>query len=89
MTDAFQPSRRRLLGALSAAALAAALPREYSGGFQVDLMNKDLGLAMEASLKSKSSTPMGSLAKSLYAAHARLGSGKLDFSSIQRFFRKN
>jgi uncharacterized protein (DUF1501 family) len=27
MTDAFQPSRRRLLGALSAAALAAALPR--------------------------------------------------------------
>lgn len=62
--------------------------REYSGGFQVDLMNKDLGLAMEAALKSKSAAPMGSLAKSLYAAHARQGSGKLDFSSIQRFFKR-
>lgn len=62
--------------------------REYSGGFQVDLMNKDLGLAMESALKSKSTTPMGGLAKSLFAAHARLGNGKLDFSSIQKFFRK-
>lgn len=63
--------------------------REYSGGFQVDLMNKDLGLAMEAVIKSKSAAPMGSLAKSLYATHARHGNGKLDFSSIQRFFKKS
>ncbi len=62
--------------------------REYTGGFQVDLMNKDLGLAMEAALKSKSSTPMGALAKSLYAVHSRQGSGRLDFSSIQHLFRK-
>ncbi len=43
--------------------------REYEGGFLVDLMSKDLGLAMEAMLSSKSSTPMGSLAKSLYTLH--------------------
>ncbi|CBL45841.1 3-hydroxyisobutyrate dehydrogenase [gamma proteobacterium HdN1] len=60
--------------------------RNYTGGFQVDLMNKDLGLAMEAAIKSKSATPMGGLAKSLYAAHARDDHGKLDFSSIQKFF---
>jgi 3-hydroxyisobutyrate dehydrogenase len=56
--------------------------RDYSGGFQVDLMNKDLGLAMEAALQSKSATPLGALAKQLYALHVTQGKGKLDFSSI-------
>lgn len=60
---------------------------DYDGGFLVDLMNKDLGLAAEAMLSSKSSTPMGSLAKSLYALHAAKGHGGLDFSSIQKLFQ--
>lgn len=59
---------------------------QYQGGFQVNLMNKDLGLAMDAALKSKSATPMGNLAKSLYAIHGRKGNGALDFSSIQKMF---
>ncbi len=63
--------------------------REYEGGFLVDLMNKDLGLAMEATLSSMSSTPMGSLAKSLYNLHSTQGHGKLDFSSIQKLFDKS
>lgn len=61
--------------------------REYQGGFQVDLMSKDLGLAMESAIKSQSSTPMGGLARSLYAAWKSQGNGKLDFSSIQRLFK--
>ncbi|MDO8266853.1 MAG: 3-hydroxyisobutyrate dehydrogenase [Moraxellaceae bacterium] len=61
--------------------------RDYSGGFQVDLMNKDLGLAMEAALHSKSATPMGALAKQLYALHATHGNGKLDFSSILKILQ--
>lgn len=56
--------------------------RGYSGGFQVDLMHKDLGLAMEAALHSKSATPLGALARQLYSVHAAQGKGKLDFSSI-------
>lgn len=60
----------------------------YDGGFQTNLMNKDLGLALEAALKSQSSTPMGYLAKSLYALHGRKGFGKKDFSSIQKMFEK-
>ncbi|WP_101674317.1 3-hydroxyisobutyrate dehydrogenase [Alloalcanivorax mobilis] len=59
----------------------------YQGGFGVNLMNKDLGLALEAALTSGSSTPMGALARSLYAAHANQGHGGLDFSSIQTYFR--
>ncbi|WP_426417283.1 3-hydroxyisobutyrate dehydrogenase [Aestuariirhabdus sp. LZHN29] len=58
----------------------------YQGGFGVDLMAKDLGLAMEAALQTRSSTPMGSLARSLYAMHSSKGSGALDFSSIQKLF---
>ena len=60
---------------------------EYEGGFAVKLMNKDLGLALQAALSSQSATPMGNLAKSLYAAHGNHGYAEKDFSSIQRFFR--
>ena len=60
---------------------------EYQGGFAVKLMNKDLGLALQAALSSQSATPMGNLAKSLYAAHGNHGYAEKDFSSIQRFFR--
>ena len=59
---------------------------DYNGGFQVDLMNKDLGLALEVALRSRSSTPMGNVAKSLYAMLSRQGNGGKDFSSIQKLF---
>ena len=60
----------------------------YQGGFMVDLMAKDLGLASECAQQSQSSTPMGALARNLYVQHQRQGNGKLDFSSIFRFFSK-
>lgn len=60
--------------------------KNYEGGFAVNLMNKDLTLAMEAALHSASRTPMGSLAKSLYGVHGSQGQGGLDFSSIQKLF---
>jgi len=59
---------------------------DYQGGFMVDLMAKDLGLAMDASVSSQSSTPMGALARSLYAMHAANGNGSKDFSSIFNLF---
>lgn len=55
---------------------------DYQPGFMVDLMCKDLGLAMETAIQSASSTPMGALARSLYTAHQSQGNGQLDFSSI-------
>lgn len=63
--------------------------RDYAGGFAVNLMNKDLGLAMDATTLSHSSTPMGALAKSLYQDWGNAGNGALDFSSIQRSFEHN
>lgn len=61
--------------------------RDYAGGFAVNLMNKDLTLAMATALQSASRTPMGALAKNLYGVHGSQGNGALDFSSIQRLFR--
>jgi 3-hydroxyisobutyrate dehydrogenase len=63
--------------------------RDYEGGFGVDLMLKDLGLAMEAALAAKASTPLGATARSLYALHSGQGKGGLDFSSIQQLLRKS
>lgn len=59
---------------------------QYQGGFMVDLMAKDLGLAVDTATKSQSATPMGALARNLYAMHAASGAGKDDFSSIFRLF---
>jgi 3-hydroxyisobutyrate dehydrogenase len=54
----------------------------YAGGFGVDLMLKDLGLAVENALATGSSVPMGALARNLYDIHSKSGSGGLDFSSV-------
>ncbi|MCW5320237.1 3-hydroxyisobutyrate dehydrogenase [Verminephrobacter aporrectodeae] len=54
----------------------------YTGGFGTDLMLKDLGLAQESATAVQAATPLGGLARSLYAAHSLAGNGALDFSSI-------
>ena len=56
----------------------------YSGGFLNTLMLKDLKLASELALGSKSTTPMGKLAMQLYEEMKDDGFGTLDFSSIQK-----
>jgi 3-hydroxyisobutyrate dehydrogenase len=64
--------------------------RGYQGGFLVDLMNKDLALAMDTAEASSSSVPLGALARNLFRLHQRVNdSGRLDFSSIQWLFQPN
>ena len=58
--------------------------RDYTGGFGVDLMLKDLGLAVESAGASGASVPLGQLARQLYDVHSKSGAGGLDFSSIYR-----
>ena len=62
--------------------------RGYSGGFLVDLMTKDLDLALDTAAQSRSSVPLGSLAKNLYRLHQSSNdAGGLDFSSIQWLYQ--
>lgn len=57
--------------------------KSYEGGFAVDLMVKDLTLAMEAPLsEAKATLPLGKKAFDLYKTHQQNGWGKKDFSSI-------
>lgn len=58
--------------------------RDYAGGFAVDLMRKDLRLALENGCASGALTPLGALARSLFDLHAKGGAGGLDFSSVFR-----
>jgi 3-hydroxyisobutyrate dehydrogenase len=60
----------------------------YGGGFGVDLMLKDLGLAVENSLSTGSSVPLGALARNLYDLHSKSGAGGQDFSSIFNMLAK-
>jgi 3-hydroxyisobutyrate dehydrogenase len=60
----------------------------YAGGFGTDLMLKDLGLSQENATQVKASTPLGGLARNLYAAHSLAGNGALDFSSIIKMVQK-
>ena len=55
---------------------------DYKPGFMVDLMVKDLGLALEIAAQSKFDNPMGQLAQELYGQHQAAGNGQMDFSSI-------
>lgn len=60
--------------------------RDYQGGFLVDLMLKDLGLAFHAAEQTQSATPMGKQAEKLYNEHRENGFARLDFSSIYKHF---
>ena len=62
--------------------------KAYAGGFGTELMLKDLGLAQDSACAVKASTPLGGLARSLYAMHSMAGHGALDFSSIVQSLRK-
>lgn len=59
--------------------------RGYQGGFGVDLIVKDLELALKAGLPSRTALPLGALVRQLYVAHSKQGAGRLDFSSIIQF----
>ncbi|MCF6288448.1 MAG: 3-hydroxyisobutyrate dehydrogenase [Proteobacteria bacterium] len=61
----------------------------YNGGFMVNLMSKDLGLAQELASKSHSPIPLGSAAAQLYELHKYNGMGTKDFSSILEMLKEN
>jgi 3-hydroxyisobutyrate dehydrogenase len=54
----------------------------YKPGFMVDLMTKDLGLAMGNAENTGAQTPLGKLAYQLFSQKQQQGDGQQDFSSI-------
>ena len=67
---------------------AAPASKGYAGGFGTDLMLKDLGLSQENAIAVKASTPLGGMARAIYAAHSIAGFGGEDFSSVIKMVQK-
>lgn len=69
--------------------VAAEVPssNDYRGGFLVDLMLKDLRLAVATAMSQNTPVPMGELAHSLYSLlRTDAEAGQKDFSSIQKLY---
>lgn len=62
--------------------------RGYTGGFGVDLMAKDLGLATAAASKLKVPLPLGGQALQFYNLLSAHGGGGKDFSSAYEFLKR-
>jgi 3-hydroxyisobutyrate dehydrogenase len=56
--------------------------REYRPGFAVDMMLKDLRLALEAANGADVENPLGKMAEQIYSALSANGHGGLDFSGV-------
>ncbi|CAE1291603.1 HIBADH [Acanthosepion pharaonis] len=61
---------------------------DYKGGFGTALMTKDLGLAQNAAINTKSPTPLGSLCLHLYRIMCNTGFAEKDFSSAFKFLQE-
>ena len=62
--------------------------RNYQGGFAVNLMVKDLGLAVEAADGVGASTAVAEFCKEQYGKVSQKGHGDLDFSSVFKFLNE-
>lgn len=57
---------------------------QFKPGFMLDLMKKDVGIAVEMGKVMNVPVPLGAAAYQLYAAASSLGAGELDFSAVCR-----
>eukprot|EP01083_Nonionella_stella_P072804 196421_1 len=59
----------------------------YDGGFVVDLMRKDLGLALDAAKGADANTPLAASVSQLYDMISQRGFGNKDFGFIYQFIK--
>ncbi|KAG7397983.1 hypothetical protein PHYBOEH_011912 [Phytophthora boehmeriae] len=63
--------------------------RGYEGGFAVQLMRKDLGLAIDCAMASEVSIPLTNSVLQLFNMMVRQGNGQKDFAYILPFLKGN
>jgi len=62
--------------------------RGYTGGFGSALMNKDVGLALDAARDAGATIPLGTLSREVYTAMCDAGYAEKDFSSAYEFLQE-
>ena len=60
----------------------------YDGGFMVQLMAKDLGLAQASATRTNTPTPLGTLSHQIYRLMQNNGYASKDFSFVYQFFQE-
>ena len=63
--------------------------RGYTGGFGSALMNKDVGLALDAARDAGATIPLGTLSREVYTAMCDAGYAEKDFSSAYEFLQED
>ena len=63
--------------------------RDYEGGFGVDLMLKDLNLAIGEASNVKQPLPAGALVTQLYGLLSKQGRGAKDFGVVFKWLNEN
>jgi 3-hydroxyisobutyrate dehydrogenase-like beta-hydroxyacid dehydrogenase len=64
------------------------LKGDFTPGFMLDLMKKDLGIGVEIGRALNVPVPIGAAAYQMYAAASSLGAGQEDFSAVCRAIEK-
>ena len=54
----------------------------FEPGFMLDLMKKDIGIAVDLAKALNVPAPLGTVAYQMFAMASRLGAGKLDYSAV-------
>ena len=63
--------------------------RNYEGGFMVELVRKDLALALEAAKPTGAKTDMIEFSIEYYRTLEKLGYGRKDFGFVYQYYMKN
>ena len=63
--------------------------RGYTGGFRTEFQLKDMLLAVQLAVESKTLATLGTIACNMFALHCDAGYGKDDYSSIMLMMQKN
>ena len=71
-------------GLFQARVAAFLMKGQFTPGFMLDLMKKDVGIALDMGKTMDVPVPLGAAAYQLYAAASSLGAGELDFSAVCR-----
>merc|ERR1712228_6365 len=86
-SDQYNPCPAVTLYDESGNAKAVPSKNNYDGGFVVDLMRKDLGLALDAAKGVEANTPLGASVSQLYDMLSQRDFGNKDFGFIYQFIK--
>ena len=60
----------------------------FNPGFSIDLMSKDMGLAVQMAKENGAAAVIGNMAEEIYRISQYIGNGSLDISGVINYYEK-